>query len=158
MIKVILSDLARTFLFVKDTSWTDTLNKLYAELESKKIEYDFWAYFELNFEYLELMKELKLEYNVNMYTSGYIQNHPKLNALLTPIFKNIFNEEKVGYKKTEIKSYEVIAKNLEVEPNEILFIDDDPRYGEAARNAGLQVFQMTNNQELKKYLQTLKIL
>lgn len=155
MIKIILSDVARTFLFVKDPNWTDTLNSLYADLESKQTEYDFWSYFEVSHEYLEIMKELKQKYRVNMYTSGYIQNYPALNSLLTPVFENIFNEESVGHKKTDPQAYKVIAARLGVDPQEILFIDDDPRYGEGARSAGVQVFQMTNNAHLKQYLKTL---
>lgn len=154
---MILSDLARTFLFVKDPNWADTLNKLYAQLEEEKQPYDFWSYFELNQEYLHLMTELKRNYKVNMYTSGYIQNQPELNALLKPVFDNIFNEEIIGYKKTEAQAYATIADKLQVNPEEILFIDDDPRYGDAARSAGIQVFQMTGNEELKKHLSELSI-
>jgi HAD superfamily hydrolase (TIGR01509 family) len=158
MVKVILSDLARTFLFVKDKNWTETLNKLYAQLEDKNEPYDFWQYFEVDHDYLEIMKQLKQTYKVNMFTSGYIQNQSELHALLVPIFENIFNEEIIEYKKSQKEAYKVIADKLGVEPGEILFIDDDPNYIEAARDIGFNVFRMINNEDLKTFLkETLEI-
>ena len=158
MTKVILSDLARTFLFVKDPNWTETLNKLYSKLEAEEAGYDFWDKFYLDYDYLELMKSLKLKYSVNMFTSGYIQNHLELQKLFLPVFENIFNEESVGFGKKDKQSYQVIAQRLGVKPEEIFFIDDDLNYCEAARAAGLQVFQMTGLADLKFELQTLNLL
>lgn len=154
MIKVILSDLARTFLFVKDSSWTETLNKLYSKLESEYPEYDFWGYFYLDQKYLELMKSLKAKYSVNMFTSGYIQNHSELQKLFIPVFENIFNEESVGFSKKDEQSYKIIAERLNVKPEEILFIDDDLKYCEAARKAGINVFEMTGVENLTTYLKS----
>lgn len=158
MIKVILSDLARTFLFVKDESWTETLNRLYSKLEKENPGYNFWDYFYINNDYLELMRSLKPKYSVNMFTSGYIQNHPELQKLFTPVFEQTFNEESVGYTKKDIEAYKTIAQRLNVNPQEILFIDDDHKYCQSAIGAGLQVFEMTGFQSLKSYLQTNNLL
>ncbi len=158
MIKVILSDLSRTFLFVKDESWTETLNRLYSKLEKENPDYNFWDYFYIDREYLELMRTLKSKYSINMFTAGYIQNHLELKNLFTPVFENIFNEESVGYTKNDAEAYKTIAQRLNVNPQEILFIDDDHKYCQSAIGAGLQVFEMTGFQSLKSYLQTNNLL
>lgn len=154
MIKVILSDLSRTALFLKEEG-DYTLNSLYKQLQEKGEQFNFVDYFYLNTEYLEILKSNSNNFKLYMFTSGKIQNDPWLNPKLLEVFEEVYDPSVVGFEKDESKSYIEISKKLSVEPNEILFIDDDEKFLKVAEEAGLKVHKFINNQNVKEELSNL---
>ena len=80
-----------------------------------------------------------------VYSSGSVQAQKlifgySVHGDLTPYFSHYF-DTKMGGKK-EMRSYENIAQELQLEPFEILFLSDVPEELRAAREAGMEVIQL----------------
>lgn len=82
---------------------------------------------------------------IAVYSSGSVQAQKLIfgyseHGDLTPYFSHYF-DTKMGGKK-EMRSYENIAQELNLEPYEILFLSDTPEELRAAREAGMEVIQL----------------
>jgi enolase-phosphatase E1 len=82
---------------------------------------------------------------IAVYSSGSVQAQKLIfgyseHGDLTPYFSNYF-DTKMGGKK-EVRSYENISQELQLEPHEILFLSDTPDELRAAREAGMEVIQL----------------
>lgn len=135
MIKALLFDISRTLLFPTDKNYQGGLNSLYRELQQKE-NFNFLEHFELNNEALNYLDTVKNKVDLYIYTSESIQNDPAIIDRLLSIFKRIFSAKETGLSKKDPKSYEFIAKELNISPNEILFIDDSQENLDAAKIAG----------------------
>ncbi len=144
MITTLLFDFSRVLLNVKDESYTGFLNTLHEEWSSKP-GYNFFDYFELNEELLKFLETIKDKYSSYIYTTGSVQNVPDVRKRIDPIFRKIYSSEESGLNKKDPQSYLFIAKDLNKNPGEILFTDDQPANIEAAKIAGLATihFQST---------------
>ena len=92
---------------------------------------------------LEEWKEMGI--TLAVYSSGSVQAQKLIFGYseegdLTPLFSNFF-DTKMGGKK-EVRSYENIAGELNLQPDEILFLSDVPEELKAAREAGFEVIQL----------------
>ncbi len=150
MISTILSDFSRVILNPKDKNYTGTLNGLHKELSEKNENYSFFDHFEFNDEILNVYRQLKTKYSVNVFTTGTIQNRPEVRQVIDSIFDNIYTAKDFGLDKKLPEAYLFIAKKLNKKPSEILFIDDQEKNIEAAKEAGLSTihyidFQKTVN-------------
>lgn len=148
MITTILSDFSRVILFPKDKKYKGTLNGLNKELENRKITYDFFDYFEFNEDILNLYKQLKNKYSINMFTTGTVQNAKEVKQKLDNIFDSIFSAEEYGLKKDNPDSYIFIANKLGKSVNQILYIDDQLKNIKAAKYAGMATLFYLYNQKL----------
>ena len=61
----------------------------------------------------------------------------------------------IGTTKPDPKSYEVIADKLGVNPDEVVFIDDQPRYCEGAEAFGMKAVVYKNFPQMKAELEAL---
>lgn len=154
MIKAIVSDLSRTCLFMKKDISGQTLNSLYAELTSKSDKFDFWEYFYLDTDYMQFLKSFEKQFQLYMFTSGKIQNDPNLKPKLDEVFKHIFDSEEIGPKDNS-NSYAKLAEKLNLAVSEILFIDDDERFIEAATASGIRTNLYTGLNNLISSLETI---
>lgn len=154
MIKAILSDFARVILFPKDKSYHGRLDELQAELNKKSESHNFFDYFELNQELLDYFKSLKEKVSVNIFTSADTYKIPEVHQLLTPVFDSFFYSVELGVKKTDPVTYQMLAQKLNVKPEEVVFIDDEDKNIEAARQAGLKTVLYKDNQSLLAQLAT----
>jgi HAD superfamily hydrolase (TIGR01509 family) len=145
MIKAILSDFSYVLLFPKEKSYSGTLNGLYSKLLQQK-NYNYFGYYQLNNELIQTyQKYRKPELSVNIYTSGTVQEDSQVKEKIAPYFDNIFSAEKLNISKEDKYSYIKIADLLKLEPKEIVFIDDQDRFLDGARLAGLNVIKYKNN-------------
>jgi len=152
VITSILSDFSRVVLKPKDDNYNGTLNGLYKELKSKSELFNFYDYFELNNQLLDLYKQLKKKYSINLFTTGSIQNAPEIKDKIYSVFEHVFSAEELGLDKKDPKSYMVIAENIHLSPDQIFYIDDQQENIEAAIKAGLFACLYENNQKLFKNL------
>ncbi len=123
MIKALLFDFSRTLLFPKDNQYVGSLNELY-RLKRDEINFNFFNYFELNDRAIDLLKPLKDKYKLAIFTSDSIQNDPAIYNKLSSVFIKIYSAKEIGFSKSDPKAYELIANDLNLSPDEIVFIDD----------------------------------
>lgn len=152
MIKVLLFDLSNTLLFAKDTTYVGGLNNLNNQLKAHNPHYNFNDHFELDYETLTLLRNLKQNYQISLFTSETIQNEPAIKDTLEAIFSPIFSALDIGCRKTDPEAYQIIAQKLNVAPEEILFFDDNQQNIAAARASGLDAVVYIDHQQLEKTL------
>lgn len=150
MIKCLLSDFSQVILFPKDLSYSGSLNALFKE-KSEHSDFSFFDLYSLNTSLLAFYQELKEEHGleINIFTTGTVQNHQDLESYLLPIFSHIFSVTDIQIEKTDPESYRFILQQLGFQPEEVLFVDDSLRNIEAARQAGLHGIQYLSNDQLK---------
>lgn len=141
MVTTILSDFSRVILNPTDKNYMGTLNGLNKELLEKKGNYPFFDYFEFNDEILNLYKQLRIKFPINIFTTGTIQNRPEVRRIIDTIFENIYIAKDFGLDKKQPEAYLFIAEKLNKKPSEILFIDDQTDNIQAANKAGLNTIQ-----------------
>ncbi|KKQ00323.1 MAG: putative hydrolase (HAD superfamily) [Candidatus Levybacteria bacterium GW2011_GWA1_39_32] len=148
MITTILSDLSRVILNPKDKNYKGTLNGLYKELLSKNSKFNFYDYFEFDEEVLNLYSSLKSKYSLNLFTTGSIQNASEAQEKLELVFDNIYSAEDYSLDKKDPDAYKFIAKKLNIDVSQILYIDDQTENIIAAKSADLNVFHYEEYNQL----------
>lgn len=84
---------------------------------------------------------------LSLYKIGMLSNAGEnwLDEIFQPdqveLFDAILLSYEIGHIKPDRIMYETIAERLGVEPTECIFIDDQPKYCDGAREAGMQVIQ-----------------
>ena len=151
MITTIIFDLSRVLLFPKDKNYKGKLNALHKEL-LRKSNYDILKYFELNDELLTYLAKSKGKVDLYVFTTGVIQNSPKIKNRLNKTFAGVFAAEDLGLDKKDPESYLSIAKKIGKSPTEILFVDDTIENVKAAKKAGFSVIHFETNAQFLKDL------
>lgn len=157
MITTLIFDFSRVILNVKDKKYTGFLNTLHNEM-SIKPDYKFFDYFELNEELLKFMETIKTKYSLYIFTTGSVQNVPEVRKRIDPIFRKIYSAEELDLNKKDPQSYLFIANDLNKNPNEILFTDDQPENIKAAEIAGLKVVHFQSNEQLISELSKIMVI
>jgi len=143
--KVILSDLGAVLLFPKDRNYKGKSNPIYNE-ESKKDSFNFFDHFVLNTELLKCYSRLKDKgHQFYMVTEGTIQNDPAVKSQINNVFIKVFSTGSMGLNKKESNTYELLAREIGVGTNDILYIDDSSENVKAAELAGLKALIFKDN-------------
>ena len=153
MIKVLLFDFARVLLFPKDENYSGKLNDLYKTVKDEK-HFNFEDVFYFNEELLDYLRTVKDKYKLVMFTSETIQDDLAVVEKLDGIFENIFSAKEMGFTKTDPEAYRFIVSNLQCNPNEILFIDDNVENVNSAKITGMKTYLFTDNVCLIKTINT----
>lgn len=146
MITVLLCDFSRVLLFPKDESYKGELNALYRKFVQTP-GYRALDYFRFNEELLQFFEEKRTRYELYVFTAGIAQDAPDIKERLDLIFLAVFSAEELGVKKSDPKTYQLIASKIKKNPRDILFVDDNEINVTAARSAGVQAIQFKNNQQ-----------
>jgi HAD superfamily hydrolase (TIGR01549 family) len=149
--KAIVFDFSRVLLFHKDKDYQGGLNDLHRH-ESQHAGYNPFDHFVLNHELLDYLHSVKEYYPLYILTSETIQYAPEFQEYLRPLFKYIYSAQKLGMKKDEKKVYEHIAEEIQLRPEEVVFVDDLDKNLAAAKEAGMQVVKFTSNEEVMNVL------
>ncbi len=152
MIKALITDFSRVLFFPKERKYLGSLNGLHKTL-SVQSSYKILDHFELDIPLLEYYTSLAKQLSVYIFTSETIQDAPELQRFLQPIFKDVFSAMKMGLDKKEVSAYQQLAKEIQLSPAEIIYIDDSESNILAAQKAGLQTILFKNNDSLKRELQ-----
>jgi len=118
-------------------------------------EKDFCSHFEFNYGLLNICDKIKpsVQYilsNTNEVHYNYLRKHRELS-----IFKdnNIFLSHEIGLRKPDINIYTFVQKTLNIEANNIYFVDDRQENLVSPRKMGWNVFlYQNNNNDLLKFL------
>ena len=154
MVTTLLFDLSRVLLLPRDKNYSGDLNPLNQHMLGKDPKYDFYLYFELNSELLDFLQSIQNKYELYMYTSGSIQNHPAMKGKLN-IFRKVISAEELGISKNDKDSYIEVSKLIKKNPSEILFVDDFSKNINAAEKAGLETFHFVDNKSLIEKIDSL---
>lgn len=142
MITSILSDFSKVLLFSKDGNYTGSLNGLNRSLiEEFGENYNFFDYFKLNQELLDVYQTLQEEYPIYIFTSDAIQNRPEVREVIDPIISGLYSAKDFNVSKKKSASYLLIAEKMNKTTAEILYIDDQLENIEAAQQAGMRTVQ-----------------
>lgn len=137
MITTILSDFSRVILYPKDSNYTGKLNGLYNQLKETKKDFEFDDYFEFNEELLDLYTSLKSKYEIDIFTTGKIQEAEEVKHRIATIFDHVFSASDYCLDKTDPEAYRFIANKINKKTGEIVYIDDEVQNIFAAKKAGL---------------------
>lgn len=150
MIRAIVFDFCRVFLFPKNDGYFGELNALHKEL-SKDINYNFSDHFVFNHDLLSFIKDNQIDVNFSLHilTSGHIQETVECQRFINGYFKKIFSCSDLDLSKKTPSSYSMIADDLNLNPSEILFVDDSRDNTVAAETAGLYTITFRNNMQFE---------
>lgn len=83
--------------------------------------------------------ELKPNYKIGLLSNAGAN---WLGDIFTPEQNKLFDAVSLsfesGYIKPDVRAFEDIAAKLQVQPEECVFVDDQPRYGDGAQAAGMK--------------------
>lgn len=147
MISSLVFDFSRVLLFPKDTSYFGKLNPLHQEL-SNQGKYSVFDHFFFNDELLGYLESIKDRYGLYIFTAGTIQETPEIRERMIDIFRRVFTVQDSDLGKGDPQAYRWLAKEIQREPSEILFIDDDFANVQAAKQVGMNAVLFENNQQL----------
>jgi FMN phosphatase YigB (HAD superfamily) len=155
LIKALVFDFSRVLLFAKDSSYLGDLNPLHRKLLEQYANYPFLDYFYLNQQLLDYLSGFSSK-RLIIFTSGIIQDAPEIQKPIQSIFETVYSAEKMGVRKTEAEAYRRLCHELQLQPREILFIDDSRSNLDAASQAGLQRLLFTDNVKLFSVLNKMR--
>ena len=107
---------------------------------------------------IQLIKTLKKKYKVVCFTDTndlHFEAHKEQGIL--DLFDEKFASHLIGIRKADNKSFELVLKKLGVSPNEVLFIDDNPKNISSANSIGIKTILFRNFDDLKRQLRNFKI-
>ena len=137
--KLIIWDFSRTLIFPKN--YKGGLNDLY----QKNIDNKFSDYFYINIELFRFIQDINSDVPSIIFTTGYIQDNPEIASVLSETFGGVENIDSVGFEKSDPRSFKKICEIYNVQPSEVLYIDDQEKNIEAANQLGIRAMQYKNN-------------
>lgn len=153
MIKILLLDFSYTLCFPKTKSTIQSLNGLYAEILKKNLATSILENFIINQELLDYLHTIKMTHKLYIFTSGSMHTDPSFAQILKPIFDGFLTSSELGMPKSFPDVYKIIANKLNVNTNELLFIDDQQVNVQAATIAGVTAIRYTNNTSIIEAIQ-----
>jgi HAD superfamily hydrolase (TIGR01549 family) len=155
MIKAVIFDFSNVLFFYRESNFQGSINGKHQELKKNSL-YNIFDHFELNQELLDFANTIKSKCDLYIFTTGTVQQEPKILETINPIFKRIFTVEEIGFYKEDPLAFKEICRLINIPSKNILFIDDTLENIEAAKNAGLNAIPYLSNdqilQEIKKYI------
>lgn len=143
------------------TFYEKAINKISINVD---YEYFYNAWCSVASEVVEGMEEIVEKLN-NVYPLYLLSNtnEAHLEYILDKFrilkyFREMFLSYKIGSMKPEQKIYKVMLEKLNVNPKEILYIDDKLENLEAAKEFGIISYKFINSLELNKYLKFIKLM
>ena len=111
---------------------------------------------ELNKEVIDLIKKLRKKFKVVCLTDTnhlHFEAHQEQGIL--DLFDEKFGSHQIGLRKKDPKTFEIILKKLKINPEQLLFIDNNLRNIENAKSFGINIIQFKDNKQLIRELKKL---
>lgn len=145
MIKIILLDFSFTLCFPKTKETIKSLNGFYADIVKKNPGANPLENFIINQELLDYLQTIKTTYKIYIFTSGSMHTDPAFAQKLNPTFDGYFTSADLGMPKSFPDAYKIIANKLNVNTDDLLFVDDQQANIQAATIAGAHAIRYVNN-------------
>lgn len=116
---------------------------------------------------INLLKDLKQQYSTFALSNINEIHVDTINAEANkrfglPSFGSLFNHayysNEVGYRKPQKEIYELVLQKENLIPRETFFVDDKAENVEAAKQLGVQAYQLTDRNKLTQLLAELNII
>ncbi len=137
-----VNDLAKEREFGRQAA-LELLKELDIEPTSDRIEYQIEAWMKKEFRLfeaaVETLKYLKPKYRLGMITNAppSRRTHDLIVTGLAKYFDPIVISGEAGFRKPDVKIFELALKLSKSNPAEVAFIDDVPKYLDGAKAAGI---------------------
>jgi len=122
---------------------------------------DFYYLFEIipkvNWELLEFVLELKKKYSLFLLSNNFGPVFPNYEKELdfNKYFHQLFLSHQLKMSKTDSQIWERILPEINLQPQEILFIDNTEKYLDPAKKKGINTLLYQDNEQLKKEIKKL---
>lgn len=125
----------------------------------EQIRREFSENVSLNQELLALILELKKTYKIGLLSNASSRLRELLQtAGITKLFDYVAISSEIGVTKPDKQAFEHTLSQLGVSPEEAIFIDDTPRFVEAATALGMKGLVYTDFDSINKQLKTVGII
>lgn len=112
---------------------------------------------ELDKQLIDLTRQLKTHYQISLFSNASEKLRGKLATLgLDDLFSEIIISSEIGYSKPADQAFESAVQRVNARPDEILFIDDNPKNIEAARRNGLSAHLYVSAKDLQEAIEKLR--
>ena len=64
------------------------------------------------------------------------------------LFNKVYFSHKIGCRKPDKKAFEIILEENNLNPNNVLFVDDSLQHIEGAKNLGIKTHHLLNKEEI----------
>jgi len=125
----------------------------------EEIVAEFESVSRIDFELVEFIKTLKNKYKTGLLSnapSKYIRDIISQNKL-EPYFDEIVISSEVGHTKPSKEIFEIMLNKLNLNPSDVVFIDDSKMHIEGAQKIGIKSIQYESLSQLKNDLKKLQI-
>jgi len=99
---------------------------------------------------LDLYTSLKSKYEIDIFTTGKIQEAEEVKGRIATIFDRVFSASDYNLDKTDPEAYRFIANKLNKKTGEIVYIDDETQNIFTAKKAGLHIIPYIEFIQLNK--------
>lgn len=130
----------------------NTMNKL--ELKISDEEFDNgWnsMYMELVPGIAQLLQELRSTYRLVALTNTnaiHAEKWPILYSSVLESFEKVFSSHEIGARKPEQKAHETVLNYLGLNPNRVIFFDDNPEFVRAAAEMNIESICVTSFKQM----------
>jgi len=119
---------------------------------------DFVDGIEINHEVVELVRSLRHRYKLGVVSNTMHEHAVALQQMgIYEEFDEIILSHEVGLTKDDARIFQVALSRLQLEPQDVIFVDDFAAYVEVARSVGMQAILYTNTPSLTASLKNLGI-
>lgn len=119
---------------------------------------EFWSGDQSDSELLEFIGNLRPRYKTGLLSNAWSGARASITQRYPgslEFFDVLVYSAEVGLAKPDPAIFEYILKQLEVQPEEAIFVDDFPNNIEAARKIGLQVIHFKNSMQVRREISAL---
>lgn len=114
---------------------------------------------ELDSEIIQIAKSLKQKYKLGLISNASSSLREKLvKQNLIDVFDQIIISSEVGIAKPHPQLYRHALEKLQAQPQEVLYIDDNPEYIRAGMTLGMQTILFTSADSLQADLKQLNLI
>ena len=68
------------------------------------------------------------------------------------LFKKVYYSYEIGFRKPNKEAFQIILNENNMNPKEVLFIDDSPQHIKGARELGIQTYHLKDNEDVSSVL------
>lgn len=108
----------------------------------------------------ELLPNLKLRYRVAAFSNTNILHAPVWQVRYAETlrhFEKVYTSHEIGARKPEPEAFERVLSHMNLRPQEVLFLDDNPDNVAAASRLGMGVIHVTSAEVMMQKLKELKV-
>ncbi|UCG29803.1 MAG: HAD family phosphatase [candidate division WOR-3 bacterium] len=108
----------------------------------------------------KLLRDLKQHYRLVALTNTNEIHARRWRVVCAPLlhhFEKVFSSHKIHARKPERKAYEIVLEYLNLAPDEVIFLDDNPQFVRAAADMHIKSIQVISFKQMVEELRKLDV-